>query len=207
MHTILTIDTSNPLLSLSLQREDVVIARRLAIEPFRHAKAITVEIEQLLLDQSLGIKDLSAVAINEGPGSFTGLRVGSSVAKGLCFGLNIPFISVRGIEEYANYFYHYFEAKYDNIFILLDARRNNFFYTQVFKGKIEHPIAFDSFENIYRRIESCRSKWVYQSNEINEIVLEASFLSASVWEKYCAKAFEDIANFEPNYFLNNYTKA
>jgi tRNA threonylcarbamoyladenosine biosynthesis protein TsaB len=190
-----------------LQREDAVIARRLMIEPFQHAKVITVEIEKLLKDQKLELKDLGAIAINEGPGSFTGLRVGSSVAKGLCFGLNIPFIAVRGIEAYAKYLYHYFDAKYDNIFILLDARRNNYFYTQVFQGKIEQAIAFDSYENIHVRIESCQSKWVFKSNETKEIVLEASLLSASVWEKYVAKDFEDIANFEPNYFLNNYIKA
>jgi tRNA threonylcarbamoyladenosine biosynthesis protein TsaB len=206
MHNTLIIDTALPQLSLALICDNGDERTIVLEEEFKHAKRITLEIEKLLKSCNLHLSDLNFVAINEGPGSFTGLRVGSSTAKGLCFGLKIPLLTIKGIEAMAMAIYHENQNDYSDIFILIDARRENYFYTQVSKGEVKIPISFGANQNIQQHIAGCERPMVIKSDEKSKIKLSAKFLIAEVKNKIAAKDFADISLFEPNYYLNNYQK-
>lgn len=204
MTHLILIDTSTKKLSLSLFKNGLCLGNYLDQTEHSHAKNITLEIDRLLKDNQIQYSEISAIAINQGPGSFTGLRVGSSVAKGLCFALEIPLITIDGLDAYANWFYKKFEGKYSDIFILLDARRDNYFYAQSKEGKIVKEICFAHITDIEAEICLSRSPWIYNSAKENEEELKSEYLIEAVMEKWEKKAFEDLTLFEPNYMLNNY---
>lgn len=88
-----------------------------------HAEVLMPMIEDLLLQANLKPTDLEAIAISSGPGSYTGLRIGASTAKGLCFGLNIPLIAINTLEALASAAIESSDASYDVYWPMIDARR------------------------------------------------------------------------------------
>jgi len=204
MSNILIIDTANAKLSLALLAKENIVGQYLDASDYSHARNITLEIEKMLSSNSMKISNLDAVAVNEGPGSFTGLRVGSSIAKGICFGLEIPLIKINGLEAYAKYFYKALEGKYQDIFILLDARRDNYFFAHSSMGEIQTQTTFLHIDEIEKKINESLSTWVYNSKNEGEVKLQATFLAEEVLNKWKNKDFEDISSFEPQYLLNNY---
>jgi tRNA threonylcarbamoyladenosine biosynthesis protein TsaB len=204
MDYFLIIDTSTKKLSLSLFENEVCMGSYIDQNDFSHAKNITLDIDNLIKKNKIQYSNLTAVALNQGPGSFTGLRVGSSIAKGLCFALDIPLIVVSGLEAYANYFYKKFNEKYSDIFIMLDARRDNYFYAQSTLGKISKETSFAHITDIETDIYLSRNPWIYNSVKENQEELRSEYLIEAVIEKWKNKDFADISNFEPNYMLNNY---
>lgn len=205
MPYVLTIDTSTSYLSLALQCNQEFLASTIVKDSMVHAKRITIEIENLLIKNQLDKRDLKAIAINEGPGSFTGLRVGSSVAKGLCFGLNIPLISIRGLEAYGHYLYSLKQE--ENIFILLDARRENYFFTHIQNGIVFEETTFASIGEINEKMEGLKEPRIVEVNRVEENPMEARCFIHQVWQNFEEKKFEDIVFYTPNYYLNNYSKA
>ena len=99
MAAILNIETATPLCSVALAIDGRLIAQRETQEEKSHAARLTVFIEEILKEQGLQIKDLHAIAIGKGPGSYTGLRIGVSTAKGLCYGAGIPLIAVSTLQN------------------------------------------------------------------------------------------------------------
>ena len=206
MYNTLIIDTALPQLSLALVCKNGDIKTIELEEEFKHAKVITLEIEKLVQSCNIHVSDLNFIAINEGPGSFTGLRVGSSIAKGLCFGLKIPLITIKGMEAIAMSIYKENKEGFSDIFVLIDARRENYFFTQVSKGEIKIPIRFDANQNIQQRIAGSKKPLVIMSNDKSKIKLSAKFMIAEVKNKIALKDFAELSSFEPNYYLNNYQK-
>src|SRR5437763_1918042 len=94
MALILNIETSATVCSVCLSRDGVVMDYRASKEPHSHARLLTVMIDELLSSLKISFQQLDAIAISAGPGSYTGLRIGFSVAKGLCYALNKPLIAV-----------------------------------------------------------------------------------------------------------------
>jgi tRNA threonylcarbamoyladenosine biosynthesis protein TsaB len=125
MALILNIDTSSSVCSVCLAEDGKVMAERNNLSENQHASRLTTLIDELMDDQHIRLKDLSAVALSGGPGSYTGLRIGTSVAKGICYGLDKPLISVSTLQGLA----HMMSAKHpdpNGIYIpMLDARRND----------------------------------------------------------------------------------
>ena len=96
--TILCIETSTSVCSAAILRDGVPIKQMINKEGSNHARLLPLFIEQLLqLAQEEGLR-IDAVALSEGPGSYTGLRIGTSMAKGLCYGLNVPLIPIPTLE-------------------------------------------------------------------------------------------------------------
>ena len=95
---ILNIETSTSCCSTSISIDGVSVASRSNLEGANHASELPVFIEQLLSEAERNDWQLDAVALSQGPGSYTGLRIGASIAKGICYGLNIPLIPVDTLQ-------------------------------------------------------------------------------------------------------------
>ena len=98
MALILNIETSTEVCSVSLAKNGNTLFKKESTEGLNHSRILTVFIEELFDENKIELKSIDAVAVSKGPGSYTGLRIGVSVAKGLCYGLDIPLISVNSLE-------------------------------------------------------------------------------------------------------------
>ncbi len=102
MAYILHLETATKVCSVSLSRDGAIISIREDLNGQNHASLINSYIENTLKDAGIGFKDLDAVAVSQGPGSYTGLRIGVSSAKGLCYALGIPMIAVPTLQSMAS---------------------------------------------------------------------------------------------------------
>jgi len=102
MATILSIDTSINIASVSLAIDGVLVAKEINIDTKSHGSFIQLAISKLFIDTQNKLQDIDAIAVVNGPGSYTGLRVGLSTAKGLCFTLNKPLILLNTLEVLAH---------------------------------------------------------------------------------------------------------
>ena len=98
MSRIILIETSTSLCSTALVEDGKVVCERISDEPRAHASKTALFVSEMLSEKGLKVSDCDAVAVSKGPGSYTGLRVGVSTAKGLCFGAGIPMISVGTLD-------------------------------------------------------------------------------------------------------------
>jgi tRNA threonylcarbamoyladenosine biosynthesis protein TsaB len=142
MTYVLYIETSGEICSVAISNEDVLLNSIESEEKQAHAAILTKQIEEVLNISKINIKDLSAVAVSKGPGSYTGLRIGVSTAKGICYAQNIPLIAINTLEslakgilenERSNIEYLGFTES-DFLCIMTDARRMEV-YTALFNAE------------------------------------------------------------------------
>ncbi|MDM1347447.1 tRNA (adenosine(37)-N6)-threonylcarbamoyltransferase complex dimerization subunit type 1 TsaB [Myroides marinus] len=212
MITILSIETATKNCSVSLSVTGEVIAcKEIAEENFSHAEKLHVFIEELLKENNKTLKDLSAIAISQGPGSYTGLRIGVSSVKGLCYGLSIPLIALDTLEILAR------QIKVEQGYIvpMLDARRMEVFSVlfdkdYVRQGDIE-AIVID--ENSFSKHTDSTLHLIGDGAMKCQEVLsadnfvyypEVTYPSARemgemAYQKYLNEDFVDVAYFEPFY--------
>ncbi len=122
MARILLIETSASVCSVGLGVDGKLVALREEHVPNRHAELLSVFCEEIMGETNSRPSDLNAVAISGGPGSYTGLRIGTSTAKGYCFALNIPLISIPTLESMARGMRNVASSK-DLFCPMMDARR------------------------------------------------------------------------------------
>ncbi len=157
MERIILIETSTALCSAALAEDGVIVAYRESSAPKAHASLTAVFIREMLSERGLGVSDCNAVCVSMGPGSYTGLRVGVSTAKGLCFGAGIPLIAVGTLEtlvaqaagipgQAGNDGKDGSTADYKYIVPMIDARRMEV-YTAVWKPECDTASA-DSWKQI-----------------------------------------------------------
>ncbi len=101
MANILLLETSTQVCSVALGTDDGIVAIREAHDQQSHSELITVFIEEVLHEAQIGFAALDAVAVSKGPGSYTGLRIGVSTAKGICYACDIPLIAVDTLQALA----------------------------------------------------------------------------------------------------------
>lgn len=213
---ILQIDTATEICSVSLSLEGVLIDQLEASEPNAHASKLTVFIDELLHKNTVLYSDLCAVSVSMGPGSYTGLRIGVSTAKGLCYALDIPLIAVNTLESMFNGFLKDKEIVQDSLYIpMLDARRMEV-YMQVYNEKKEliqetsaNIISEESFGNFKGKkvvlfgAGALKLKTLFSNNETLSIVEDFKHSSASMstlsYAKFTNNDFEDLVYFEPYY--------
>lgn len=211
MNYILNIETATKNCSVSLARNgETILCKEIAEEGYSHAEKLHVFIEEIIKESQLNIKDLTAVAVSKGPGSYTGLRIGVSTAKGLCYALGIPLISVDTLAVLAAAVTH----NDGWIVPMIDARRMEV-YSAVFDqnyNKIKDVQAEILTENSYSEVtdtiyivgdcqEKCktvltRANFVFLPEIIFPSAQEMSTLS---YAKFVQNDFEDVAYFEPFY--------
>ncbi|MDX1365380.1 tRNA (adenosine(37)-N6)-threonylcarbamoyltransferase complex dimerization subunit type 1 TsaB [Arenibacter latericius] len=132
MALILNLETATTNCSVSIAKDGKIILQKEDNSlNYSHSEKLHIFIQEALQEASLSFSDLSAVAVSKGPGSYTGLRIGVSAAKGLCYALDIPLISVSTLESLAN---QATQNTYNFIIPVLDARRMEV-YSAVFNSK------------------------------------------------------------------------
>jgi tRNA threonylcarbamoyladenosine biosynthesis protein TsaB len=223
MAAILNIETATPLCSVALALDGHVVAQRETQEEKSHAARLTIFIEEVLKEKNLHIRDLDAISIGKGPGSYTGLRIGVSTAKGLCYGANLPLIAVGTLKIL---FYQAAgnilireedtEAFKNALFCpMIDARRMEVFtclYT--FTGEVSEAVSAkiisqDSFSHLLssRRMlffgsgmDKCREVLIHPNAFFLEDVFPHAAAMAKLTEElFQRKKFENLAYFEPFY--------
>lgn len=220
---ILQIETATASCSVALAKDGLVLAFKQVNERNLHAEVITRFIEEIISNAGYSYSDLDAIAVSCGPGSYTGLRIGISTAKGLCFGLDKPLIAIETLEAMVSGVISMDEYGIKEDLLLcpmIDARRMEV-YTAVFntKGEKLKPttasiIDENSFADILKDhkvlffgdgAEKCFN--VLNKNP-NALYLPA-FVNSATWltqiaaEKFKNKEFEDVAYFEP-YYLKDF---
>jgi tRNA threonylcarbamoyladenosine biosynthesis protein TsaB len=212
---ILNIETATKNCSVSIAKNgETILCREIAEEGYSHAEKLHVFIEEVIAASGISVQDLKAVAVSQGPGSYTGLRIGVSAAKGLCFALNIPLIAVDTLQTLAS------QANVsDGIIIpMLDARRMEV-YSEVFTANLEikrgieaEVITEESFSNYTETIYfvgDCAEKCKSVLTKSNFVFLEeikypsASAMSKISYDKYQKSDTVDVAYFEP-YYLKDF---
>ena len=215
MNYILNIETSTKNCSVSIAKEGkTLICKEIAEEGYSHAERLHVFIEESIKEVGITYKDLAAIAVSQGPGSYTGLRIGVSAAKGLCYALGIPLIAVDTLQALAA------QAKVDSGLIvpMLDARRMEV-YSEIFSVKLESKRAiqaevitedsFQEFDETLYFVGDCAEKCKTVLTKPNFVFLEnikfpsANEMSALSYEKYLKNDFVDVAYFEP-YYLKDF---
>ncbi len=223
MAIILNIETSTEVCSVSLAKNGETLFQKESTEGLNHSQLLTVFIEELIKTNKFEFNRLDAVAVSKGPGSYTGLRIGVSVAKGLCYGLNIPLISVGSIEAMGfhialNADNYMSTASADRKILycpMIDARRMEV-YTALFntEGEAITPVtaeiidenSFTKYLDKYQIMffgngaEKCRSKITHE-NALFEgpAKTSARFMQMLSENKYNKREFENVAYFEPFY--------
>jgi len=213
---ILNIETATTNCSVSLSKEGETFAlQEDNSKQYSHAERLHVYIETLLKQNNLQPTDLDAIAVSKGPGSYTGLRIGVSAAKGLCFALDKPLISVSTLEALARQV----KAEEGVIVPMLDARRMEV-YSAVFDAnyntvrEIEAQILDEqSFASYLEKgkvyfvgngVEKTKTLITHENAVFIEDKLpSANEMSVIAFNKYQKKDLEDVAYFEP-YYLKDF---
>lgn len=217
MVNILNIETTTTNCSVSLSQDgETLVLKEDNTPEYSHAETLHLYIEETIKTAGLNFKDLHAIAVSKGPGSYTGLRIGVSAAKGLSFSLGIPLISVATLQSLA------LKVKggaYGYIISMLDARRmevysavfdTNYNEVRTTQAEIITESSFEKYVSekttyfIGNGVEKTKSlikhpNAVFIENELPS----AHEMSSLAFAKYKISDFEDVAYFEP-YYLKDF---
>ena len=215
MEYILNIETATKNCSVALAKEGkTILCKEIAEEGYSHAERLHVFIEEIVKEADISLKDLKAIAVSQGPGSYTGLRIGVSAAKGLCFALGIPLIAIDTLQVLARQV-----SVSDGLIIpMIDARRMEV-YSAVFNPKFDKKreilaeiISEDSFSELEEKLyfvgdcaEKCKSVLTKENFYFLENIKypSAKEMSAISYEKFKINDTVDVAYFEP-YYLKDF---
>lgn len=223
MALILNIETTTYVCSAALMKDGVLIRLREDHEGRSHASLLSLFIEEILKEEGLRVKDLDAVSISKGPGSYTGLRIGVSTAKGLCYGADKPLIAINTLVALTQGLLDALKALTDppplddqTILVpMLDARRMEVYsaflnpHLQLVRDVKAEVIEESSYQDWLRDHnmvffgngalkcqEVIRHPHAYF---VEGIVPSAQHMANLSEKKYRAGEFEDVAYFEPFY--------
>lgn len=217
MSIILHIETSTEVCSVSLAKNGKILTVKETAEEKSHASTLSVFIDEIIA--KAGKPD--AIAVSMGPGSYTGLRIGVSVAKGLCYGFNIPLISVSTLESMSNGFLENFISPKESVVQktlfspMIDARRMEVYMAlfnsdnKIFREISAKIVQSDSFDELLSEYtiyffgsgaEKLSDVIVNKNAVFPDNFIHSSVSMASIAiEKYKAGDFVDLAYFEPFY--------
>lgn len=217
MGLILNLETATTNCSVGLARDgELLFLREHDSAAYSHAEELHNFIQEVLDASSLTFSDLDAIAVSRGPGSYTGLRIGVSAAKGLCFSLNLPLISVPTLESLA---YQEKMADLDFVIPVLDARRmevysavfdNNLCEVRETRAEIVSESSFREYADkgkvliLGNGAHKCRETIHHPNLEFDVAAIpSARDMSRLSHLKYVREDFEDLAYFEP-YYLKDF---
>ena len=224
---ILCIETSTAVCSVALVENGKVIALRESLDGQNHAEKITIFIDEVMKEANVSYRDLDAVATSMGPGSYTGLRIGVSTAKGLCYAMEKPLIAVDTLAAMAYGFKDYKTTRLqdyklestDILCPMIDARRMEV-YSAFFNEQLERISETNAIiieENSFMEMKQNNHLYLFGDgadklaslfeNDENITVVEKFHCSAAYMAELADKAFKnndfvDTAYFEPFYLKN-----
>ena len=222
---ILCLVTSTAVCSVALVKEGNVVALRESLDGQNHAEKITIFIDEVMKEADVSYRDLDAVAVSKGPGSYTGLRIGVSTAKGLCYAMEKPLIAIDTLAAMACGFVESQKSKVEsqksvsesNILCpMIDARRMEV-YSAFFNENLERTTETEALiidENSFMELKQNHHLYLFGDgadkllslfeNDENITVIEKFHCSAAYMATLADKAlkekdFVDTAYFEPFY--------
>ena len=220
MSLILCIETGTDICSVGIARDGELVSLRESAEGRDHAKHVGVFVNELLSETGIAPEKLDAVAVGMGPGSYTGLRIGVSFAKGLCYGLQIPLVAIGSLDALAQVAIEDNEAgildvkEWDEALLcpMVDARRMEV-YTRLYSATGE-PLsdvrAEIVGENSFAEVREKRQLVIFGNGaaKCREVLSDATFINVAPSARGLARLAEqrlqegkteDIAYFEPFY--------
>ncbi|MBW7867668.1 MAG: tRNA (adenosine(37)-N6)-threonylcarbamoyltransferase complex dimerization subunit type 1 TsaB [Brumimicrobium sp.] len=211
MTRLLHIETATKVCSVALSEDGKLVdVLEESSGEYIHSEKLTIFIEEICKRNHWNLQDLQGIVVTSGPGSYTGLRIGVSTAKGLCFGLDIPLISVNTLESITQLAL----IKYPDAIIcaMIDARR-----MEVFSGiydnqmRLVKPLSADILDdNSYAEFEpfvvcgdgaeKVQTLWPNRNITVDITILSSASGQVQIaYQKYLNQEFEDVAYFEPKY--------
>jgi len=219
MALILSIETSTKTSSIAIHDRGILVSSLNIHLEKSHSEYLTPSIKNLLASSGLKTNSIDAVAISKGPGSYTGLRIGTSTAKGICYALGAKLIAINSLEAMA---FGVSKFQYDDVLLcpMIDARRMEVYclVTDLDMALIESTkakiIEGSSFSNLLSAKKviffgngSSKCKPILNHSEnaifINGIDPSAENIGELAWKSYKDNLFEDVAYFEP-YYLKDF---
>ncbi len=217
MSIILNAETATTNCSVSIAKEGRILVIKEHDTPnYSHSEQLHVFIQEVLKEVNIDASELDAIAVSKGPGSYTGLRIGVSAAKGLCFALDIPLISIATLSSMAA---QVASTDIDYIIPVLDARRMEVYSAVFDKDKNEvrateaEIIEENSFSEFLEKgkvvlvgsgAEKCKTMLTHANLSYNTgIVPSANEMAELSYKKFKAGEFENVAYFEP-YYLKDF---
>ena len=216
MNLLLNIETSTKVCSVSLALNGEILAsKEESSEKYIHSEKLNVFIEELFAQVDYQLKDLAAICVSKGPGSYTGLRIGVSCAKGFCYALDIPLISIDSLSVLAKgYLSDNFINANTILMPMIDARRMEV-YTAIFnhKAEIQTSISaevidaefFDTNKEIILIGDGAKkfNSIIPRNVRIENHLSSSKGMASLSYSKFSKKEFEDVAYFEP-YYLKSF---
>jgi tRNA threonylcarbamoyladenosine biosynthesis protein TsaB len=211
MPNLLLIESSNEICSVALSQEKSIIQEKYINKPNSHSVYLAPFVNEVLNNARMSINELDGVVISDGPGSYTGLRIGSSLAKGICLGAGIPLMAVSTLKGLAQKALNDYPSV-DQAIALVDARRSDA-YIGVYNQQLK-PIIKEQFITINSELKIEKSNAVVVGsgamkfiNELDvkkelkhsESVLYAIDLLDEAMLKWAKQDFVDLTSYEPNY--------
>ncbi len=217
MPLILHLETATSVCSVALSKESELLSSRELNSGYSHSENLTVFCREVLKEAQIEFRELDAVSVSKGPGSYTGLRIGVSAAKGFCYSLDIPLIAIPTLKAMAYQALRKIPSSDEYLFCpMIDARRMEV-YCAVFDGELKeitpvnaHILDANSFTDILKTNKiaffgngSSKAKDLLQG-DANAFFFEKLDPSATAMvhlaeEAFEQKRFEDVAYLEPYY--------
>jgi len=214
MSLILSLETSTKVCSVAIHDDAKLVATSEIHIEQSHASKLAVLIEEVKNKTGIELSQLAAIAISSGPGSYTGLRIGTSTAKGLCFSLGIPLISIGSLELLA------FQMKVHNLqnaylCPMIDARRMEVYcliadaaltIIHPIEARVIDELSFKEYLDKNKVLffgdgsDKCKEKILHENAHfIIGIYPKASQLGLMAFDRFVRNEVEDLVNFEPHY--------
>lgn len=220
MSLILCIETGTDICSVGIARDGELVSLRESAEGRDHAKHVGVFVDELLRETGIAPDELDAVAVGMGPGSYTGLRIGVSFAKGLCYGLQIPLVAIGSLDALAEVAIEDNEAgildveAWDEALLcpMVDARRMEV-YTRLYnaKGEPQSDVKAEIInEESFASVRATKQLVIFGNGaaKCREVLSDATYINVApsarglarlAEQRLQAGQTEDIAYFEPFY--------
>lgn len=210
---ILYLETSSKNCSVAVSDDEKLLCLCEEVsENYKQSESLHTYVEWALEGAGISLRDIEAVCLGKGPGSYTGLRIGASSAKGFCYGLKVPLIAVNSLESMI---WPFLDGNYDFVVPLIDARRMEV-YTAVYDGntgkelsateaKILDETSFEEFKDkkvVFVGDGAKKAKDILNLPDAvfkEDVYPSAQYLIKKTLEKIQNREFEDMAYFEPFY--------
>ncbi|MGF7140911.1 tRNA (adenosine(37)-N6)-threonylcarbamoyltransferase complex dimerization subunit type 1 TsaB [Roseimarinus sediminis] len=223
MSGILCLESSTEICSVALADKGKLLALKEDRSGMNHSRLLTVFIDEILSEQNLSVSALDAVAVSGGPGSYTGLRIGVSAAKGLCFGAGLPLIAISPLEAMAhevriNSHQYGIELNESDLLVpMIDARRMEVYcmVSDVNGKPVQEVQALVIDEEALKQWPQQRLLYFGNGAEkcqpvlrgenyhyVDGVVASAKHMTALAEKKFLAADFVDVAYYEPFYLKN-----